>query len=289
MLPGRSERTDFPSTLFPATVTVESTTEVVLSATSTVTVTTSQIEYALYKRSHVRKDKIQGRAAAAAPVVTPRAELSKRMLMKARQAASSATRTLDVSSLGDALSSACSCKMIPPLTTFLTSSASAVVSLQIALDQVWWLTRTDADNWSHRLSHGDCQQHPCWWRDNHYRDPECDFHNQTHRDWKRVLWDGAYAKQKLHNKRHRYWHWHWHWHWPNLHTFIEQHSHMATYTQSWNGIQPWHWHQWLALPNQEFDFPPLLYRLHKQYCNRHCPFDGDSAQHYDGSPILRLL
>jgi hypothetical protein len=108
-------------------VTVESTTEVVLSATSTITVTTSETNYTLKKRSHVRKDKVQERAAA--PVITPRAELPKKMILKARQAASSAnTRSLDASSLGAALSSACSCKSLPPLTQILTSTAPAVVS-----------------------------------------------------------------------------------------------------------------------------------------------------------------
>jgi hypothetical protein len=99
-----------------------------LSATSTITVTTSETNYALKKRSHVRKDKVQGRAASAA-FTTPRAELPKSMILKARQAASSAkSRSLDVSSLGAALSSACSCKSLPPLTQFLTSTAPVVVS-----------------------------------------------------------------------------------------------------------------------------------------------------------------
>ena len=88
--------------------------------------TTSETEYALRRRSHARKDEIHERAAAA--MVTPRAELPRKMVVEARQAASSATRTLDVAALGAALSSACSCKSIPGLVTYLTSTASAVVS-----------------------------------------------------------------------------------------------------------------------------------------------------------------
>lgn len=117
--------TSISSTSFPATETVEITTQQVLSATSTVYETTYRTEYALRKRNAVKKDQIHGREAA--PHVTPRAILPKRMELEARVAASSSTRTLDVSSLGSALSSACSCKMIPGLTSFETFTASTVV------------------------------------------------------------------------------------------------------------------------------------------------------------------
>ncbi len=114
-----------PSTSFPATVTVDSTTEVVFSATSTITETAIETDYALRRRSHIRKADIQERAAAAA-AVTARAELPAKMVLKARQAASSSSRTLDVVALGAALSSACSCKSFPPLTDFAISTALAV-------------------------------------------------------------------------------------------------------------------------------------------------------------------
>ncbi len=113
-----------PSTSFPATVTVDFTTEFVLSASSTVTVTSSQTEYALRRRSLVRKDGIQERAPAAQ--ITQRAELPKVMVLEARRMASSATKTLDVVALGAALSSACSCKSISPTTDYLISTARAV-------------------------------------------------------------------------------------------------------------------------------------------------------------------
>jgi hypothetical protein len=116
------------STYFPATVTVGRTTDIVYSATSTLTITTTQTEYALpmRKRNHVRRDPLVERAAAAQ--ITERAVLPKRMVLKARQGASSSSKTLDVVALGAALSSACSCKSIPPLTNYETSTAPYYVS-----------------------------------------------------------------------------------------------------------------------------------------------------------------
>jgi hypothetical protein len=108
-------------------VTVESTTSVVLSATSTIFETVYQTEYTLKRRSHVRKNAVQERAAA--PEVTARAVLPKKMLLYARQAASTTMKTLDTSALGAALSSACSCLFLPPLTAFDTSTAPFVVSI----------------------------------------------------------------------------------------------------------------------------------------------------------------
>ena len=124
--PGRGGSADIPSTFFPSTVTVDSTTEIVASATSTVTVTVSEMNYALTRRSHVRKDQIQERAAM--PRVTPRAALPPSMVLKARQEAEEGEEEFDLAALGEALSSACSCKMVEPLTTYLVSTAPAVVS-----------------------------------------------------------------------------------------------------------------------------------------------------------------
>ena len=135
------------STFFPATVTVDTTIEVVLSATSTVTVTASATEYALKRRSHVRKANTQERAAAAA--ITPRTELPRNLVLKARQDASSSSRTLDVEALGSALSSACSCKRLAPLTIYLASTAPAVVSIYHSSNRYALLTRTDANHRSH--------------------------------------------------------------------------------------------------------------------------------------------
>lgn len=114
------------TTLFPSTRTVDSTTEIVTSATSTTTTTVSETNYVLNRRGHAWKGKIQEEAAAAAAAVTPRAILPHDMILKARQADPNTTRVLDVSSLGQALSSACSCRMVSPLTTYLTSTAPAV-------------------------------------------------------------------------------------------------------------------------------------------------------------------
>lgn len=116
----------FPRTFFPATVIADSTTEVVFSPTSTVTITASETEYSLRRRNHVKKDEMHKREVPA--VVTARAELPEKMVIKARQAASSSARTLDVAALGSALSSACSCKFLDPLTDYLTSTAPVVVS-----------------------------------------------------------------------------------------------------------------------------------------------------------------
>lgn len=135
--------------MYPATVTVESTTEVVLSATSTVTETVVETAFVLRKRSHVRKDNVQARAAA--PVITPKAELPKRMEHHARQVASNAGATLDVTQLDANLSSACSCRNVRPLTTFLQSTAPAAVSISGIPDNIPILTTVDADHCSHRL------------------------------------------------------------------------------------------------------------------------------------------
>ncbi|ERF71862.1 hypothetical protein EPUS_01777 [Endocarpon pusillum Z07020] len=113
------------TTCFPATVTVNRTTEIVYSPTSTVTVTASQTEFAIERRSHVRKkDAVEGRAVAAA--ITPRAELPKRMIQYARQVISTAARSLDVEGLRADLSSACSCLFLPAPTTNLPSTAPEV-------------------------------------------------------------------------------------------------------------------------------------------------------------------
>lgn len=108
-------------------MTVNRTTEVVYSPTSTVTVTASQTEYALKKRGHVRKDEVVERAAAA--MVTPRAELPRRMIQHARHAISTFARSLDVEALGANLSSACSCLFLPAPTTNLPSTAPQVVCI----------------------------------------------------------------------------------------------------------------------------------------------------------------
>jgi hypothetical protein len=120
------EETDLISTVFPATVTVGRTTETVFSPTATVTVTTTQVGYEIKRRSHVRRNEHQARAAA--PAITPRAELPEIMLLNARQAASSATKTLDGIALGYSLSSACSCLFLSPLTTYLAFTAPSAVS-----------------------------------------------------------------------------------------------------------------------------------------------------------------
>ncbi|KAF7511202.1 hypothetical protein GJ744_005099 [Endocarpon pusillum] len=108
------------TTCFPATVTVNRTTEVVYSPTSTVTVTASQTEFAIEQRGHA----IEGRAVAA--TITPRAELPKRMIQHARHAISTFARSLDVEDLKADLSSACSCLFLPAPTTYLTSTAPEV-------------------------------------------------------------------------------------------------------------------------------------------------------------------
>ncbi len=75
----------------------------------------------------MRKDEVVGRAAAA--VVTPRAELPKRMIQHARHAISTFARSLDVEALGANLSSACSCLFLPAPTTNLPSTAPEVVCI----------------------------------------------------------------------------------------------------------------------------------------------------------------
>lgn len=108
-------------------MTVNRTTEIVYSPTSTVTVTASQTEFAIEKRGHVRKDAVEGRAVAAA--MTPKAELPKRMIQHARHAISTTARSLDVEELKADLSSACSCLFLPAPTIILPSTAPEVVCI----------------------------------------------------------------------------------------------------------------------------------------------------------------
>jgi hypothetical protein len=120
------EEADLISTLFPATVTVGRTTQTVFSPTATVTVTTTQVGFEVKRRSHVRRNEHQARAAA--PAVTPRAELPEIMLLNARQAGLSASKSLNGIALGSSLSSACSCLFLPPLTAYLAFTAPFAVS-----------------------------------------------------------------------------------------------------------------------------------------------------------------